>query len=169
MKLELKWGLIIGLILPVVLYSTYFLGWHSRGLLGIQMVMLIHFGLTMLGYFMAIREMVTREPETTFREGLVSGLIIAGVTAVLALLTQLGYFTLINPGWTDYMVEQTRLYYLSNGATEEIATELSQGARKTFGLRSYLIQSASIAIVFGAFFTAAMMAVIRLRARRNRR
>ncbi|MDF1823800.1 MAG: DUF4199 domain-containing protein [Verrucomicrobiales bacterium] len=160
-SLELRWGLIIGAANLVWLYLSYYLGMHDRGLGSIQVMGLISVFISVLGYVFALRALMKKFPETQFLEGIRSGAMIAGVVAIFAALAQVGYFQIINPGWTDHMVALTRSFYLESGLSDNEASEYAEGARKTFGLTSYLVQAALGALIIGMISTTVIMAILR--------
>ena len=158
---ELRWGLIIGLVNLAWLYGTYYAGLHTRGMVGIQVLTIGSFLLSIVGYVFALREVVRREPETSYLEGIRSGAVIAGIVAVIAVIAQFGYFKLVNPGWTDYMVEQTREHFAAQGLPADQVEEIAEQSRKTFGLASYMIQSALGAIFLGMLSSAIILIFLR--------
>ncbi|MEM1443893.1 MAG: DUF4199 domain-containing protein, partial [Verrucomicrobiota bacterium] len=105
--------------------------------------------------------LMEKYPETEYREGIRFGAIVAGIVALMAALSQIIYFKVINPGWTAKMVEMTRLFYLQQGLPENQAERLSQGAEKTFGLQSYLLQAFIGAIIIGILSTAIILLFFR--------
>lgn len=153
----------IGAANLVWLYLSYYLGMHDKGVGSIQVMGLISVFISVIGYLFALRALMKKFPETQFLEGLRSGAMIAGVVAVIAALAQLGYFLVINPGWTEHMVSLTREFYLESGLSENEASEYAEGARKTFGLTSYMIQAALGAIIIGMISTTVIMAILRNR------
>jgi len=160
-SLELKWGVIIGMVNMAWLYLSYYLGMHDSGLAMIQLMTLVSVLLSVIGYVLGLRAITRRFPETQYLEGLRSGAIIAGIVAVFAALSQVIYFKVINPGWTARMVELTRQYYLESGLPEAEAEQFAEGAKQTFGLGSYMIQSALGAIIIGMISTAVVMLFLR--------
>lgn len=168
MKLELKWGLIIGVVNFVWLVGTYYLGMHTRGIAMIQLVTLVSVVVSLFGYVVALRSLIQREPETTYLEGLKSGILVAGVVAICAVLSQLIYHTLVFPGFTDYMVEQTRLFYEAREVPQDVLETLLESARESFGMKSYLIQAGGGAFILGCLFSAVAMGFLRIMARNAR-
>lgn len=162
-SLELRWGLLIGIANLVWLYGTFYAGLHTRGVAGIQVVTLGAFLLSLIGYVFALRAVVRREPETSYLEGLKSGAVVAGVVALVAMIAQVGYFKVVNPDWTEYMVGETRKFFEARGLPEEGIAEQVEGARKTFGLGSYVIQSALGAVFLGVLFSSIIMIFLRKR------
>jgi hypothetical protein len=163
-SLELKWGVMIGAANMVWLYLSYYLGMHESGLVMIQVMTLISVLISVIGYLLALRALAKKFPEIEYLEGIRSGAIIAGVVALFAAVAQVGYFKLVNPGFTDQMVELTRSYYLESGLSENEAGQFAEGAKKTFGMVSYMIQSALGAVIIGMISTAIMMLFLRRRA-----
>lgn len=163
--LEFRWGVVIGLAGLIWLYLSYYLGMHTSGVAMVQVMALIGFLIQVVGFVFALRGIHRSYPEMTFREGGASGIRIAGIVAVIAVMTQLGYFFIIHPEWTEYMVEETTAYYEAQGVTGEDLEEYREGAMTTFGLRSYLLQSALGALLVGAITTLITMAVLKGRAR----
>jgi hypothetical protein len=157
-SLEWKWGVLIGLANVAWLVVSWAVGWHGKGIGMIQVAGFLAIVLTFAGYTLAMRSILKREPETSVLEGLRSGALIAVVTAFIAAAGQWVYFQWINPGWTDYMVGETRRHYESLGIEKARIDEIAEGARTTFGLGSYVIQAAAGAIVQGLLFSAATIA-----------
>ncbi len=161
-SLELKWGVIIGLAGMLWLYVSYYIGMHES-LAAIQGVCLVSFLVSTAGFIFALRAIRKNEPEIEYLEGLKSGTIIAGITAVVAAISQVGYFKLINPGWTKFMVAETRSHFEKEGASKEAVELAVTGAWKTFALKSYLIQSMLCAVVIGIILSAIIMLFLRKR------
>lgn len=160
-KLELRWGAIIGGASLVWLYLSYYLGMHTNGLMWIQVMSVVGMFIFIVGFVFALRAIHAAYPEMTYREGLLSGVRVAGVVAVFALITQLGYFYVVHPGWTDYMVAETEARYRAMGLEGEDLESMIEAARTSFGLRSYLLQSSLSALFFGTITSAIAVAIIR--------
>ena len=159
--LELKWGCLIGLAGLIWLYLSYFLGFHTNGIGKIQLMAGLSFMISLVAYGFALLALVKVEPETSFAEGLKSGGIMAVIAAVIAVLAQFGYFHWINPDWTDYMMEQTRLHFEAAGMSDELVEEQVKWASLNFSLKSYAIQAGLGALVSGFVFSAILMGMIR--------
>ncbi len=158
---EWKWGAIIGGAGFAWLVLSWALGFHARGIGMIQVTAGLSVILALVGYVLAFRSLLRREPETGFLEGLRSGALIAVVAASVAVLAQIAYFRLLNPGWTDYMVGETRKYYHSTGLDEAGVEAMAEGAKTTFGFASYAIQAGAGALVQGVVFSALVLAALR--------
>ncbi len=159
-RIELRWGLIIGAANLIWLYGSYYLGMHTSGLAMIQMVMLASLLFPVVGYVPAMRSIARVVPDMSFIEGIRSGAIIVGIVAVFAVISQLGYHKFIFPEFTEYMAGEIGKYYQDQGLTE-----VEDGARQTFGLRSCLIQSALGAMMVGMITITVFMGVFCLRRR----
>ena len=155
-SLELKWGIIIGLANLIWLYGSYYLGMHET-MGGIQIMVVSGFFITVAGFILGLRAVKKNEPEINYLEGLKSGVVMAGVTAVIAPLSQIGYFKWINPGWTKHMMELTREYYSEKGYGNDIVEIAVKDAEVKFALKNYLLQSTLGAIVIGCILSAMIM------------
>lgn len=164
-SLELKWGLVIGLANTAWLYASYFFGMHTSGIGLIQVMVAMSFFISFVGYVFSLRAITRIEPETSFLEGMRSGVIMAGIAAVLAMLSQVIYFHWINPGWTAYMVAETRKHFSAMGLEAPQVEEMAIHAETSFGLASYVTQAGLGSLISGIVFTALVMGLIRLRAR----
>lgn len=155
---EWKWGVIIGLAGVAWLVASWAVGWHARGIGMIQVTVFLAMAISLVGYTLAMRSLLRHQPETTVLEGLRSGALIAVVSALFAVAGQYAYFHWINPGWTDYMVGETRRHYEAMGVDEARIAEIAEGAKTTFGFASYATQAAAGAIVQGVLFSAVTVA-----------
>ncbi len=165
-SLELKWGLVIGAANLLWLYLSFYLGMHTNGIVWVQVMSAISLVITLIGYILAFREFGRCEPGYTFIEGVKTGGLIAVITALVALVTQFGYFQVVHPQFTDYMVEESRKWAETHGQTPEQITEFLKAARQNFGFTSYLVQSAVGALFFGCVFSIILSTVHHIRSRR---
>lgn len=165
-SLELRWGLLIGLAGMVWLYLSYYLGFHTSGVQKVQIMVFVGLFVTFVAYFFAFLALVRNHPETTYTEGVKSGLVMTAVAALIAMLTQVGYFYLVNPDWTNYMVGQTEEHFRKAGLEGEQLAEKVEQAKTAFSFGSYLFQATMGALVMGTIFSAILMGVMILRKRR---
>ena len=163
---EWKWGLYIGAAGFAWLVLSWALGMHERGVGMIQVMVGCSFLITLIGYFLAMRALLRLEPETGFLEGLRSGALIAVVAALIAVAGQYAYFQWINPGWTDYMVGETRKHFAALGLEGANLEETAEGAKTTFGFASYATQAGFGALVQGVIFSALGFGIFRWHANR---
>jgi len=163
---EWKWGGIIGAAGVCWLAGSWALGFHGRGIGMIQVTSALSFVVSLVGYFLAIRDLRRFEVETTLVEAVRRGALIAVISAVLAVLGQVIYFRGLNPGWTDYMVEQSRLFYAAQGVDEKGLAEIAESAKATFGLLSYATQAGVRALLEGVLFSALAFGTLKWHANR---
>ena len=123
-------------------------------------------GLYFVGYTLALRSLVRSEPEMGFLEGVRSGALMSVIAAICAVLGQVVYFHFLNPGWTEYMVGQTREHFAALGLDAAQIAEMAEGARTTFGFASYATQAGLGALFQGHIFSPIIMGVLRWSARR---
>jgi len=148
----------------VWLFLSYYLGMHDEGIVMLQLMTMIAVLISVIGFLMALRALTRKFPETEYLEGIRSGAIIAGISALFAALAQFIYFQWINPERTQQMVELIRAYYLESGLSENEANQFAEGAETTYGMVSYMIQGALGALLIGMISTAIMMLFLRRRA-----
>lgn len=163
LKHVVKWGLIIGLANLVWLYVSYYFGLHTSGVMLFQIVPLAWLVITIVGMVMALRSLRRAEPGLTYLRGLGAGVLIAMVSAAIAVLMQIGYYKVIHPEWPDYMVQQTREHFTAEGKNEAEVSEAVEAARQTFTLPVYATQSAIGALVLGTLVAAIAMIFLRKR------
>ncbi len=162
-RLDIKWGIILGLVYLVWLLASYYLGMHTDGIVKIWIVVLVSFILILCTLILALQDIKTREEALNFREGLKSGAVISVIGGVIAALSQVIYFQWVHPEFTDLMVEQTRVHYQNLGVADEFMSEILEGARQSFGLKNYMIQAFGFQFVFGTIFSAMIMIFLRSR------
>lgn len=156
-NLIVRWGCIIGITNLAWLYLSYYLGLHTNGLALFQIVPIGWLLITLVGFFLALRRFKQQSPHFTYWDGLRNGLLVALITALIAVVMQVGYHTLVFPGWPEYMVEQTRAYFSASGLSGTALEAKIDEARQTFTLSSYAMQSALSALFGGGIISAIMM------------
>lgn len=159
--LELKWGVMIGLINLLWLYLSYYLGLHTSGIQIFQVVPLVWFIITLIGMWLALHDLRRKRQPFSYLQGFFSGGLIALITALIAILMQVGYYQLIHPEWPDYMAEQTRIYFATQGRSATEIEAMVEQARSTFTMTNYAMQSAISALVAGLGLAAIMMIFLR--------
>jgi hypothetical protein len=160
-KIALKWGLIIGLVNLLWLYLSYYIGLHTNGIMVFQLVPFVWLLITLAGYLLALRELRRRQPVLRYWMGVRMGLLIAVITAVIAILMQVGYHIVIHPAWPEYMTQQTREYFTTQGLPQAQIEEQVTQARQTFSLKSYATQSAVAALLAGIVLSVIIMIFLR--------
>tara|TARA_B100000925_G_scaffold174430_1_gene131450 strand:- start:16893 stop:17396 length:504 start_codon:yes stop_codon:yes gene_type:complete len=152
-KIELKWGAFIGGANLAWLYAAFYLGMRDNGLGLIQLSALIGAVISVIGYFLALRAVHRAAPEATSIENMRSGVVICGITTSIAVLAQVGYLRLIHPEYTNYIVDEIARHYESSGQSKEVVAEIVEGAQKTYGFHSCLLQAGLGAFLMGIIST----------------
>lgn len=163
LKHVLKWGLLIGVVNLVWLYASYYAGLHTSGIAVFQVVPLVWLLLTVFGMVWALRSLRRREPGLSYGRGLAAGFLMSLVSAVVAVIMQVGYFTVIHPAWPEYMIGETRAHFTALGKSEaEVEAAVAQ-AQQSFTMGMYATQSAIGAVVLGTLVAAIAMIFVRAR------
>jgi hypothetical protein len=163
MSTEVRAGLAIGFVNLIWLYLSYYLGLHTSGPVIFQIVPAVWLVITAAGFVIALRAIRRERGTIGYGAGLRSGLAIAAVTAVVAVVAQAGYFTVIHPEWPAVMVAQTREYFAAQGLPADEVEQRVGEARGYFTLPSYAAQSAGAALVAGAMVSLIAMIFLRRR------
>jgi hypothetical protein len=160
-KTAIKRGLFIGLANLLWLYLAYFLGLHTNGIVIFQLFVLGWFLLSTVGFVLALRAVRRVSEAWGYWRGLRAGAIAAAMSAAVAVLMQIGYYTVVHPEWPDFMAEQTRAHFAAQGMSEAQLHSMVDQARRTFTLKNYAIQSAFTALFTGVFLSAIIMIFLR--------
>ncbi|HRQ89785.1 MAG TPA: DUF4199 domain-containing protein [Bacteroidia bacterium] len=160
-SVEWKWGLLIGGAGVAWLVLAWALGLHSRTFGWVWGAALVSFAISLVGYVLAMRDLKRHEPEATFAEGVRSAALIAAVSAVVAIGGRVLYLTVLNPGWTDFVVGEMRRHYEKQGVGGEQLEQIAAGVAQTYGFVPDLIQAGVGAFLTGVLFSALILGVMR--------
>jgi len=163
--LDIKWGVILGLVYIVWLYLSYFLGLHTDGITKVQIVVLVSLFFSAIVLFLGLLAARKEDSGLSYSEGLKSGAIISLIGGLIAACGQFGYFTWIHPEFTEYMVEISRQHFEGQGIEGKDLAEALEGARASFGRNSYMVQSGVGLFVTGILISAVLMMFLRSRQR----
>lgn len=155
------WGLLIGFANLVWLYAAYFIGLHTSGIMVFQVFMLIWFAITTIGFILALRAVKRASPALTYWRGVSAGAVAAAVSALVAVVAQIGYFKVIHPAWPEVMVEQARQHFEAIGTPAAVIEKEVEMARGWFALSNYAVSSAMTAFVVGIVLSAIIMLFLR--------
>lgn len=158
---EWKYGLIVGAASLVWLLVSYFAGMRSSGLGGIQIATLVGNLVCIGGIVWAVGSVKKRIPEATFRELVKSGLVAAGVAAVVVSLGHLVYFLLIDPDFASRVAGYYRPMFEGMKMPEEQIEELLTRVRRDFGWKIGTLQAGLGTIVLGSIATVVVAAFLR--------
>jgi hypothetical protein len=160
MRTILKGGLLIGLANLIWLYLGFYLGLHTNGIAVFQIFMTVWLAITIVGFVMVLRAVLRDKPDITYFGSLGAGILVSVVTAVIAVVAQIGYFKVVHPEWPDVMAKQAEEHFMKQGASaEEVAKEISN-ARSFFTLEYYAASSAMTAVIVGTFLSAVISGVL---------
>jgi hypothetical protein len=158
-----KWGLFIGLANLVWLYLACFIGLHTNGIMVFQIFMLVWLALTVAGFIFALRAVKHNNPALGFLGGVGAGTVSASVSAIVAVVAQVGYFTVVHPAWPEVMAQQTAAHFTAQGMTPEQVEQMVLQSRRSFTLSNYAISSAAAALILGIVLSAVIMVFLRRR------
>ena len=127
--------------------------------------MLIWLGLTLAGFIITLRAAKNRFSPMSYFRGLGIGAIASIVSAVVAVIAQVGYFKVVHPAWPEVMAQQTREHFAGLGLPQAEVEAMVEQARNTFTLTNYAVQSALAAFFLGVVLTAIIMIFLRSKRR----
>ena len=132
-RISLQWGLIIGGASLLWLYLAYWTGLHTSGMALFNLFMFGWLLIIALGYWRglgAVRVEGSKSGSWGYGLGLKCAALMALISAVVAVIAQIGYWTLVHPQWPDYMIEQTRIHLEARGITgTELESAISEGGK----------------------------------------
>lgn len=158
-----RWGLFIGLANLVWLYLAYYLGLHTSGIMVFQVFMLVWLSLTVTGFILALRTIKRQNSTLSYWGGIGAGAVSALVSAVIAVIAQVGYFTVVHPAWPEVMAQQTRTHFTAQGMSPTQVEQMVLQARGSFTLTNYAVSSAVTALIVGIVLSAIIMIFLRHR------
>lgn len=158
-----QWGLYIGLANLIWLYAARYLGLHTSGIMVFQVFMLVWFALTLAGYIAMLRRIKRGNPALSYGQGSSAGVVAGAVSAVVAVIAQVGYYKVVHPEWPEVMAGQTKDFFTAAGKTPAEIEQAVALARESFTLSNYAISSAVTALVMGIVLSAIIMIFLRSR------
>jgi hypothetical protein len=162
-RIAAKWGLVIGLANLVWLYLAYYLGLHTSGIMVFQVFMLVWLAITVTGFILALRAVKRQNPALSYLQGIGAGAVSALVSAVAAVVAQVGYFTVVHPAWPEVMAQQTKAHFTAQGMSPPQVEQMVLQARGSFTLSNYAVSSAASALIVGIVLSAIIMIFLRRR------
>ena len=109
------------------------------------------FGLIILaiGIYLGISEKRRREKYLTYKTAIKTGIAIALISAVVVSFFSLIYCTLINPGYSEFMVKQTQQALVAANRSPDEITRAVNNAKAFYSPISQVIQALIVQSVFG--------------------
>ena len=156
-------GLIIGVINLLWLYVAYWVGLHTSGIAVFQIYMLLWLLLNTVFYILLLRNAKSVVSSFRFWTGVGVGSNAAVISALVAVLAQIGYFTVVNPEWPDYLADSARQFFEEQGlSSEELELKVEQ-TRLSTTVTNYAIQSFLSETLLGVILSMITMAFLRER------
>ena len=151
-SLEIKWGLIFAGVALLWMVFEKWMGWHDEGIDKHATYTLFFFPVAILIYVLALREKRQQlGGAMSWKEGFISGLIIAVVVALLSPLSQYIVHTFISPEYFENIIT----YSVDNNLTTQ------EEAEAYFNLVSYMRQGFIGALIAGLFTSAVVALILR--------
>jgi hypothetical protein len=163
MKPTLKFGLITGMISIIWLYGSFTLftwlsgkyGWdikvsNIRGIAG-----LLSIPIQAIGIYMAMQNVKQITGSLTYGQAVKTGLIVAITIAIIVAIFGFLYSTVINTGYTEFMVHDAQKAMIAKGESQQDISQASIAVRKEFSAGMQVIQA-----LIGQFVTGTIMSLI---------
>ena len=149
MKTELKYGLVIGLLMFLWLILEFVMGFHTDKIRYQPYVTNLAYLIPVIGIYQGIKSkrIMDLDGYITYAEGLKIGFIISIYVAIVAVITQFLFHTFINLDYFDKMIEYSTQMKADSGMTEE---EALTTAKAIFNLTSYLFQAFIFNLAIGS-------------------
>lgn len=156
-------GAAIGLVNLSWLYVAFWVGLHTNGIAVFQIYMLSWLALNVVLYVVLL--WTAKRTLTSFKywSGVGIGTNVAVISGLVAVLAQIGYFTIVNPDWPEYLTESARQVFQEQGlAPKELDLKVEQ-TRLTTTVTNYAIQSFLSETLLGVILSMIMMLFFRER------
>jgi hypothetical protein len=163
MRSTLKFGLITGTISIIWLFGSFTLftwlsrkyGWDIqvstiRGIAG-----LLSIPIQAIGIYMAMQNVKQITGSLTYGQAVKTGLIVAITIAIIVAIFGVLYSTVINPGYTEFMVHDAQKAMIAKGESQQDINQSSVAIRKEFSAGMQVIQA-----LIGQFVTGTIVSLI---------
>jgi hypothetical protein len=152
-SIELKWGLIFVLVMLAWMYMEKLLGWHDQKIDKHTYLTMIFILPAVLIYIIALRDKRNNYygGKMNWFQGLMSGILIGFIVALLSPLSQFIILRFITPEYLDNAIR----YAVDNGIRTQVQAE------NEFTLRNYIIQAIIGALALGTITGAIVSIFIR--------
>jgi len=151
MKIILKYGLLVGVIVGVYIMVEYAIGLHGKYLEYGQYTGYVRYVLLAAGVFIGVRD-GERAGSIGFWPAVWIGIRISFVAAAVITISELIYIQFVNPGFTDdYIAFTIAKLKAANATVEEINNLLAQAEawRSTlWQIIFYMVETMALGIIF---------------------
>ncbi|AHM61094.1 hypothetical protein D770_14200 [Flammeovirgaceae bacterium 311] len=160
-KTVLKWGFLTALFTFLWLSLEYLVGIQTDYIAFHPVITLLALLIPLLCMYYGLREEKLKAPrEFSFSKGLITGLYISGVAAILGVLGHWIFYTWVNPDFFSNMITYTESRALAQGIDVLVAR---REAEAYYTMESYLLQSVGGALLGGAVISAILSFFMRYR------
>lgn len=154
LRIEIRWGLLFSLILMIWMFIEKNIGWHDKYIghqAGYHIIALAV--IYILAYSRALMEKRDRYYNgfMSWKQGLISGVVISVIVAVLSPLTQFFIYHYISPDYFKNMID----YQVNQGSMSE------KNARTLYSMKFFIIQEIGIGLSLGIVISAIVALFIR--------
>jgi len=154
MKIIIKYGLLVGIIVGIYIMIEYAMGLHGKYLEYGQYTGYVRYVLLAAGVFIGVRD--TRDGELAggigFWPAVWVGIRVSFIAAIVITISELIYIQFVNPGFTeDYIAFMIAKLKAANATVEEINNLLAQAETWRSTLRQigfYMGQTMALGIIF---------------------
>ena len=160
-KTALKWGFLTALLIFLWLTLEYLVGIQTDYIAFHPVITLLTLLIPLLCLYYGLREEKLKDPrQFSFSKGLLTGLLISGVAAVVGVVGQWAFHTWVNPDFFNSMITYQESKALAQGIDVLVAR---REAEAYYSLESYLLQSIGGALIGGAVVSAILAFFMRYR------
>ena len=160
-KTALKWGFLTALLIFLWLSLEYLVGIQTDYIAFHPVITLLTLLIPLLCLHYGLREEKLKDPrQFSFSKGLLTGLLISGVAAVVGVVGQWAFHTWVNPEFFNSMITYQESKALAQGIDVLVAR---REAEAYYSLESYLLQSVGGALIGGAVVSAILAFFMRYR------
>ncbi|MDQ3192124.1 MAG: DUF4199 domain-containing protein [Bacteroidota bacterium] len=162
MKTEIKFGLTTGVLTAIWLYTEYVIGLHEKYIEYHPTVTLFAIFIPIVAIYLAIKEKRNKSQEAsiTYWQGVLTGFGVSLVAAFISILAQWFYLEVINPDWTEFMVEMTRIKAEEKLSDPSEIERQVKAAEQYFSKANYLKQSFYAPLILGVVISLIEAAII---------
>jgi len=162
MKLEVKYGLLIGFAGFLWTIAEMIIGLHSNYIQYHPVITNFYFLIPIIGLFLAIKDKrdIELNGKMPFADGLKTGVYISIVVGALAVPSQYIFHSYINTTYFEKMIAYSRNMAEESGKSAEQITTQLQGMESMMNINSYMFFSFISVLGIGFFFTFLWSAIL---------
>jgi len=163
MRSTLRFGLITGTISIIWLYGSFTLFTWLNGKYGWDIQVstirgtggLLSIPIQAIGIYMAMQNVKQISGSLTYGQAVKTGLIVALTIAIIVAIFGFLYSTVINPGYTEFVVHDAQKAMIAKGESQQDIGQALVAVRKEFSAGMQVIEA-----LVGQFVTGTIMSLI---------